>query len=69
MESIDEVKEDQASVEPLKWESEYVGILATEVCRVKDKGRMECEKFCTLHGHELLKQYKTEIQRYVLCAQ
>ena len=63
MESADAVKEGQASVEPLKWESEYVGILATGVCRVKDGGRKECQIFCTLHGRELLKQYKNAIQR------
>jgi hypothetical protein len=55
--------DDQASVE-LKMESEYVGILATQVCRVNEKGRKECQALCTLHGRELLKRYRTAMQRY-----
>jgi hypothetical protein len=63
-------RDGQASVERLEWESKYVGILATEVCRVKDEGREECLEFCTFHGRKLLERYRTAIpeQRCVLHA-
>jgi hypothetical protein len=58
----------QVSVDRPDGDSKYVGILATEVCRVKEEGRMECLDLCTSHGRELLKRYRTAIQRYVLQA-
>jgi hypothetical protein len=64
--STDLVRDGQAPVEPLKWWSKCVGILAAEVCHVGEWiGRQECRDFCTLHGHELLKRYRAKIQRYV----
>jgi hypothetical protein len=55
----------QASVERLDGESKYVGKLATEMCRVKEERRKECLDMCTSHGRELLKRYRTAMQRYV----
>lgn len=62
-------RDGQASVEPLKLESEYVSILATKVCRVRWKGREKFQKTFAFHGLELLKRYSNEIQRYFLHAQ
>ena len=61
-------RDDPPSVEPFKRESEYVGILATEVCRVNEKGREECQNLCTFHGRKLLIRYRTAMQRYDLHA-
>ena len=64
--SVDLVRDGQTPAEPLEWWSKCVGILAAEVCHVGEWiGRRECREFCTLHGHELLKRYGAEIQRYV----
>jgi hypothetical protein len=65
-ETQSDLKDDQASVEPLERWSKYIGILATELCRVNEKGRKECQKLCTFHGQELLKRYRTAMQRYDL---
>lgn len=67
-EPADALRDVQAPVEPLKWESECVGKLATEVCRVKWKGRTKYEELFTAHGRELLKRYRSEVQRYVFHA-
>jgi hypothetical protein len=64
-EQPDSVGDGEASVERLEWESKYVGTLATEVCRVNEKG---CLDLCTSHGRELLKRFRTAMQRYVLFA-
>ena len=66
--SADAVRNGQDPAEPLEWESECVGILATAVCRVKWKGQKKCKEFCTTHGHEILKLFSIEIQKYVFHA-
>jgi hypothetical protein len=61
-----EAEEDgQALMESLKWECKCVVALATEVCRVKEKGREECQRLQEVHGLELLNRYRTAMQRYV----
>jgi hypothetical protein len=61
-----EAEEDgQAFMESLKWECRCVVALATEVCRVKEKGREECQRLQEVHGLELLNRYRTAMQRYV----
>jgi hypothetical protein len=63
--SADALRDVEVPVEPFKWESECVGKLATEVCRVKWKGRTKCQDLFTAHGRELLKRFRIEVKRYV----
>ena len=66
--TADSERDDQGSVKPFEWKSKCVGILATEVCRVKWEAREECRKLCTFHGRELLIRYRAAMQRYDLHA-
>jgi hypothetical protein len=65
--SSDTERDGQNSMESLKWECECVVALATEMCRVREKGREECQRMLTVHGLELLNRYRdrTAMQRYV----
>jgi hypothetical protein len=64
--SSDAERDGQALVEPLKWECKCVVALATEMCRVKWKGREESQRLHVVHGLELLSRYRTAMhQRYV----
>jgi hypothetical protein len=65
--SSDAERDFQASVpvESFKWECECVVALATEMCRVKWKGREECQRLHEVHALELLNRYRTAMQRYV----
>ena len=63
--SSDAEEDGQASVESLKWECNCVVALATEVCRVNENGREECQRLLEVHVLELLNRYRTAMQRYV----
>ncbi|KAF8495550.1 hypothetical protein F5888DRAFT_1635594 [Russula emetica] len=63
--SPDTERDGQDSMESLKWECERVVALATEMCRVREKGHEECQRMLTVHGLELLNRYRdrTAMQR------
>lgn len=61
----DAEEDGQASAEFLKWECNCIVALATEVCRVNENGRKECQRLLEVHVLELLNRYRTAMQRYV----